>query len=201
MAVKVDKFAAFIKEAKRLRTSVANAEYAFFMHLKEGEDGNIILGTKYDSFLKMLRDTNICDPARYDRFKVVLASFGPNQVREVGLDGVIQVNRIPKDAVSRSRPGVSARVGALKEMKEFEKRNQVPVSRHHAETIVKKHFVPERVEEEPTSNTPKTPLEKSLDRENRRLKVELRNAYRKIEDLESKLTKAESKLAKHPRAA
>lgn len=195
-AKKINQFDFFIQEAKRLRTALTHSEFDFFTHLRNGEDSNVIEGTKYITFIDMIRGTNICDPARYDRFKAAVDAFGPGDVRRIGLDGLSTVLRVPEDVVSRIDPKVSARAGALKEVKEFEKRNHVPVSRQHAETITKKHFVPEKVEEAPPDNTPRTPLEKALDKENRRLRAELKVATRSLTALEAKLQKAEAKLQK-----
>ncbi len=88
----------FLVEAKALRDAVTTAEDRFFLFLLEGEQQRDIWAGTGQTFLQFLKQTNLCEPSRYDGWKRIRENHGQEVIDRVGVDAAAVIGAQLKDS-------------------------------------------------------------------------------------------------------
>lgn len=189
-------FESCVQEALRLRAAWSEAGVDFFQYLVQWEldeskwkrlDGE---PTGYGTFAEVLHATNIAKVHRLVRFKEIVARFGLEKVRAIGIEAAEEAFKIPDHVPSRREPEILARDAAVRDLCEFRTRNHTTPSTMTARSIERKHYEPPPKEREDEQSY--DDRVKELERENAQLKKELAAKDREIAKLKKALATAEA---------
>lgn len=148
----------FVATARRLRLEAKNSELAMFEFLYAGDIAGVHGRTGFATFLDLVKQTDIVAPQRYARFRQGVDDLGLDRVRQIGVDGLTDVLKIPRLAQSISQPTMNARQAMVGDCAGFLERNHVLVSQQHAERLASLHYIA------PRKIVTRTPLESAQDR-------------------------------------
>lgn len=188
----VQRFSAWLAEAKRLRTLEAEASVDFFSHIQKGENDRALWQhTGKPTFEALIKGENICDPTRYGKAIKAAERWGWDQIRKHGLDAYVELMIVPATAPSRTDPNTPAEVAIRRRFDVFVNENRTPPSRQSAERIVREFYdAPPREIKAPTDLEEQIQKLKAanreLTRENRRLTKENDRLTRLLEQAAGK---------------
>lgn len=167
----------FVETARELRSAADEADIAFMRHLESGDASGIWKGV-YESFVECLKRNNICEPARYGKWKEAQSIIGTSDIGRIGsVDGVIAAARVEDDGKRRS---------VITKFVEFRKQNGAPIGQQSAATVLLREGVRPTA---PRIQTPQALTEEGLRQEVLQLKQENQKLRRENAEQLAELTK------------
>lgn len=94
---------------------------------------------KYKSFWHCLKETGICDPNKFLKFKNAVAELTLQTVRNIGYDAAVNALKLPTNEKSRVNPKKTAQAAFIEAAANYQSRAGVPLPADQAREMVRNH--------------------------------------------------------------